>query len=160
MPWARMLTAGVLIVCGTTAAVWVLRHDTSSTASPEDCAVVEALGREWIGLVNAINVGLANGPGERRDWLAVAEREAAMSDKLRAAADSTSTPEFQEQLTKWADGAELQAKLQRDSANRLPGAMVSPDTDADALQAAKLINEGSGALIKACPHAPPAPNGH
>ncbi|WP_421841278.1 hypothetical protein [Mycobacterium sp.] len=114
--WLWVSTALVLVVCGGAAAIWIVKSNThtatDAVGSADDCAIVAQLGREWMEMVPSINNELSTGPGEHSDIVAIADRESAMGDKLRAAADSVSTPAVKEQLNKWADGTGLGAQLQ------------------------------------------------
>lgn len=152
--WA--LTGVLLIVCCATATIWVVRHNARTTAWHNDCTVVEQLGRQWIAMARPVTA-LENGPGEREDLVAIADSESAMSDKIRAAAGSVSAPALKDQLEKWAQGAALSARTQRDSANRPPQSKPPPGADADFYHAAVMTYEATEALLQACPNMPRVP---
>jgi hypothetical protein len=152
--WLWALTAVTLVACGTLAAIWIAR----SPAPHNDCAVVEDLGRQWIAMVGSVTAQ-QNGPGERKDLIAIADSESAMSDKIRAAAVSVSNPALKEQLDIWAQGAALSAKSQRDAANQAdqPWAPNPPrGTDADTYRGGMMIYAAADALRKMCPSMPRA----
>ena len=94
---------------------------------------------------------LGNGAGDTHDLLQIADQEAVMSDRIRAAAASVSAPALKEQLTTWADGTALSAKTQLN-------AVTGPATDtgagagaADMVRAAQLTYNATSALAKSCP---------
>jgi hypothetical protein len=147
--WA--LIAAVVIVCGGAAAVWIIPDNSRTVTSGNDCAVVERLGQEWITMAASVNAAVETGPGEHSDILALADRESAMSDKLRAAANSVSAPEFKDNFNKWADGAALTAQLERDAVSRPIQIELPPDTQENMRNAAVMTDEASGALLQACP---------
>jgi hypothetical protein len=100
-----------------------------------------------------------NGPGERKDLIAIADSESAMGDKIRAAAVSVSNPALKEQLDIWAQGAALSAKSQRDAANQAdqPWEPNPPrGADADTYRGGMMIYAATGALRKMCPSMPRA----
>jgi hypothetical protein len=157
--WLWAVAAVVLAVCGVTASVWLARYDAPATASPDDCALVEELGQEWLALVPSINSALETGPGERSDLLAIADRESAVSDKLRAAANSVATPALKDNLNKWAEGAALLSRIQRDSANRASGLEPQSADGATFVKGSVMIHEATAALLKVCPNMPPPQGG-
>jgi len=146
--WA--LTAVLLVIGGAAVAVLMMRSNVETSASGNDCDVVERLGREWITTVQSVKASVE--AGERSDLLAAADREQAMSEKLRAAANSVSTPGFKEQFNKWADGAALSAQIQRGSIDRSHKEELPADLQAQMHQAAVMTDEASGALLAACPN--------
>jgi hypothetical protein len=147
--WA--LTVVLLIVCGATA-VWVVRQNDSRN----DCAAVEQLGHQWIAMAQSVTA-LENGPGERQDLVAIADKESSMSDTIRAAAGSVSSPRLRDQLGKWAQGTALLANSQRNSANRPPQSNPSTGEDADYYHAAAMTHEATADLHQACPDMPRVP---
>lgn len=149
--WVWALTA-LLLVVGAVAAVWLVRDSDSHN----DCAPVEQLGRQWIAMSQAVTA-LENGAGERQDLLAIADKESAMSDNIRAAVGSVSSPALKDQLGKWAQGTALLATSQRDSVNRPPQSNPSTSEDADYYHAAVMTHEATAALIQACPNMPRVP---
>ena len=153
----RVLPAVVLIACGVAATVWVVQHKASAAALRNDCGVVEDLGRQWLAMVGSVNTALESGPGNPSDLVAVANRESQMSDKLRAAADSISTPSVKNDVSKWADGAALTAQIQRDSVNRPLQQQPSPNEDADSQRSAVMVYQATSDLRRACPNMPQAP---
>ncbi|KAA1248419.1 hypothetical protein F0Q45_20715 [Mycobacterium simiae] len=145
------LTGVLLIMCGATAC-WVVRQIDSHN----DCAVVEQLGHQWIAMAQSVTA-LENGQGERRDLVAIADKESSMSDDIRAASGSVSSPALKNQLGKWAQGTALLANSQRDYANRPPQMNPSSGEDADYYHAAVMTYEAAQALLMACPNMPPVP---
>ncbi|QUR66759.1 hypothetical protein [Mycobacterium spongiae] len=133
-------------------AVWVLRQRDSH----DDCAAVEQLGRQWIAMSQSVTA-LENGSGEHQDLIAIADKEAAMSNDIQAAARSVSTPALQDQLGKWAQGTALLADIQRDSANRPTPSNPSAVEDANYYRAAVMTHEATQALLEACPNMPHRP---
>lgn len=158
LAWA--LTAVLLIVCGIGAAVWMTRDTSKPNAAGDDCTVVKKLVEQWVTMSESVKSALETGPGERRDMLAAADRESAMSEKLRAAADSVSSPAFKEHFNKWAKGAALTAEIQRESVNRPFQVETPPDLQFKMRNAAVMTDEASGSLIQACPEARQALPGH
>ena len=152
-PKKRLLWAsiGVLVVVCVLTAVWVTRRSDSH----DDCSAVEQLGRQWITMSRSVTA-LENGSGERQDIIAIADKESAMSDTIRAAAGSVSNPALKDQLGKWAQGTSLLAKDQRDSATGPPQANPSSG-DANYYHAAVLTHEATQALLQACPNMPRLP---
>ena len=152
-PKKRLLWAsiGVLVVVCALTAVWVTRRSDSH----DDCSAVEQLGRQWITMSRSVTA-LENGSGERQDLVAIADKESAMSDTIRAAAGSVSNPALKDQLGKWAQGTSLLAKDQRDSATGPPQANPSSG-DANYYHAAVLTHEATQALLQACPNMPRLP---
>ncbi|MDM3976765.1 hypothetical protein QRB36_21600 [Mycobacterium marseillense] len=149
--WASIVV--LILVCALTA-VWVTRRNESPH---NDCSAVEQLGRQWIAMSQAV-IALENGSGERQDIIAIADKESAMSDTIRAAAGSVSDPALKNQLGKWAQGTSLLAKDQRDSATG-PTQANSSSGDANYYHAAVMTHEATQALLQACPnmpHPPPA----
>lgn len=146
--WASI---GVFVVVCVLTAVWVTRRSDSH----DDCSAVEQLGRQWIAMSQSVTA-LENGSGERQDIIAIADKESAMSDAIRAAAGSVSNPALKDQLGKWAQGTSLLAKDQRDSATGPP--QVNPSSgDANYYHAAVLTHEATQALLQACPDMPRLP---
>jgi hypothetical protein len=150
------LTGVLIIVCGATATIWMGGTTIRTTSSRNDCTVVEQVGRQWIAMARSVTA-LENGPGEREDLIAIADSESAMSDKISAAAGSVSAPALKDQLNKWAQGAVLSARTQRDSANRPPQSKPPPGADADFYHAAVMTHEATAALLQACPNIPRVP---
>lgn len=152
-PKKRLLWAsiGVLVVVCALTAVWVTRRSDSH----DDCSAVEQLGRQWITMSRSVTA-LENGSGERQDLVAIADKESAMSDTIRAAAGSVSNPALKDQLGKWAEGTSLLAKDQRDAATGPPQANPSSG-DANYYHAAVMTHEATQALIQACPNMPRLP---
>lgn len=141
-----LLLLAVVIIGAVIATIWTLR--STHHASPQnDCAAVEPLGPQWTAMQQSI-AKLGNGPGDTPDLLKIAEQESAMSDRIRAAASSVSAPDLKDQLTKWADGAALSAKAQRDAAT----AATPAGGDADTMRAAQLTFDATAALRKTCPN--------
>ncbi len=142
----------MLVACGVTASVWIVQHNSQTiAATPEDCAIVEKVGHDWQGTMTSIEAEILTDPGERGDWLAIADRESAMGDKLRTAADSVSTPAVKEELNKWADSMALAVQLQRDSVNQAPGFASPPSDEATFIDASKTMYEAAVVLNEACP---------
>ncbi|MCH9729625.1 MAG: hypothetical protein K0U84_08125 [Actinomycetia bacterium] len=150
--WA--LLAAVLVVGVAAATVWIVQRNSQTVASsPEDCAIVTNVAQQWYDLMQPVNeeIHSPDGPsGERSDVLALADGESAMSDELRAAADSVSTPAIKKELNKWADGVAQLAQIQRDAAGPAPGA-GSPIDDAAFMDASRTYYEAAGALMESCP---------
>ncbi|OBA57330.1 hypothetical protein A5647_24265 [Mycobacterium sp. 1100029.7] len=145
----RALTAVLLIACGATA-VWVLLRPRDSH---NDCVAVEQLGRQWIAMSHSITA-LQDGAGERDDLMAIADKEASMAQRIRAAAGSVSDPAVKEQLGKWADATALLANSQRDSAHRPSQSTPPHSEDADYYRAAVMTREATAALLQTCPQLP------
>lgn len=97
---------------------------------------------------------MENGAGGTGDYLTAAEREAAMAETLRNAAELASSQEVREQLEKWADGADLFARTQRDVAEREPGTPPASNAESDYITASTEINDASIALGDLCPNMP------
>lgn len=144
--------AAVLLIVGGVTAVWTMRKSDSHN----DCATVEQLARQWITMSQSV-IALENGSGERQDLIAIADKESAMSDNIRAAAGSVASPALKDQLGKWAQGTTLLANSQRDSANRPPQPIPASGDDPNYYQAAVLTHEATQALQKACPNMPRVP---
>lgn len=147
LAWA--VAAVVLVVCGA-AAIWVVSRPH---ASHNDCATVEGLGRQWVEMSKSITA-LENGPGERQDLLAIADKESSMSDSIRGAVGSVSNPALKDQLGKWAQGTALLANSQRNSANGPPQPNSSQSGDADYYRAAVMTREATASLLQSCPNMP------
>lgn len=144
----------VLLIVGGVTAIWAVRRGDS----PNDCAAVEQLGRQWIVMSQSVTA-LENGSGERQDLIAIADKESAMSETIRAATGSVSSPALKDQLEKWAQGTALLSESQRDSATRPPQPNPSQGEDANYYHASVMTHEASAALLQACPnmpHLPPA----
>ncbi|ORB50530.1 hypothetical protein BST42_20250 [Mycolicibacterium rhodesiae] len=134
----------VVIIGAVIATFWTLR---STHHTQNDCAAIEPLGPQWSAMQQSI-AKLGSGPGDTSDLLKIAEQESAMSDKIRAAASSVTAPDLEDQLSKWADGAALSAKAQRDAAT----APAPAGGDADTMRAAQLTFDATAALGKSCPN--------
>lgn len=147
--WASTVVV-LIVVCALTA-VWVTRRSDSHN----DCSAVEQVGRQWIAMSQAVTA-LENGSGERQDIFAIADKESAMSDTIRAAAGSVSDPALKDQLGKWAQGTSLLAKNQRDAANSPPQSNPSSE-DANYYHAAVMTREATQALLQSCPNMPRLP---
>ncbi|MGB0971685.1 MAG: hypothetical protein ACPGVG_12090 [Mycobacterium sp.] len=149
--WA--LLAAVLVAGVAAVTVWIVQRDSQTVAgSPEECAIVTNMAQQWYDLVNPLveEIHSPNGmSGERSDLLALADRESAMRDELRAAADSVSTPAIKKELNKWADGVAQLAQIQRDAAGPAPGA--GSIDDAALMDANRTVFEAAGALNESCP---------
>ncbi|MCV7067942.1 hypothetical protein H7H51_23630 [Mycolicibacterium farcinogenes] len=153
------IAAVVAVACVTTAGIWLSQRDASAGPPSGDCAVVEQLGHEWLAMTSSVNDEMATGPGGQPAWQSVADQEAAMAVKLRAAANTVSASSLKEQLNKWAQAAEMTAKLQRESANRAPGADPS-EADGQAFVASSVMTyEATAALHDECPNMPVQPPG-
>lgn len=95
---------------------------------------------------------LDNGAGETKDLIAIADKESAMSDKIRAAESSVLAQNLKDQLDKWAQGTALTAKGQRDAANQAAPQAPTDSGDPESVQAAQLTFDATAALRKACPN--------
>lgn len=138
--------AAVVVV----AAVWAIRANHSS-APRSDCDVVAQLGPQWTKMQQSV-AALESGAGETKDILAVADAEAVMAGKIRAAQTSVSGPDLKNELGKWADGTSLTAKSQRDAATPPAGSTPpAPGVDNDSMRATTLVYTSTAALKKACP---------
>lgn len=149
-----LLLIVVLLIVGGVATIWVVRRDDSHN----DCAAVEQVGRQWIAMSQSVTA-LENGSGERQDLIAIADKESAMSETIRAATGSVSSPALKDQLGKWAQGTSLLANSQRDSVTRPPQPNPSQGDDANYYRASAMAHEATAALLQACPnmpHLPPA----
>ncbi|MCV7315931.1 hypothetical protein H7J77_10300 [Mycolicibacillus parakoreensis] len=152
---ARLATAVTLIAVGVAAGIWLWR--APAAAVPEaDCDIVEDVGAQWYEMAKDMRHAADHGvpDGYTRD--AVADRELAMADQLRRAADAVSTPQIAEQLNRWADSAVVNADLQRagmptlDEDNPLP-----PDDIVEAMRRGlNLYTEATEALTASCPALP------
>jgi hypothetical protein len=151
----RAMTGALLIVCGVTG-VWVLYRPHHAH---DDCAAVEQLGSQWIAMSQSITAS-QNGPGERDDLVAIADQEAAMAERIRAAAGSVSSPTTREQLKMWAQATALVSGVQRDSATRAPQSPPSRTEDADYYRAAVMTHQATAALLQTCPKMPHVPSTH
>ncbi len=150
--WLWASAATVLVAVGVATTVWIVQHNSQpATASAEDCAIVKVVAQDWQQMTLSNNNELRTGDGGRSDWLAIADRQSTMSDTLRAAADSVSTPTIKEELNKWADGTALAAQLQRDSANWPPGFEPPPNDEAAFIDASTTMYDAAGALKETCP---------
>jgi hypothetical protein len=90
------------------------------------------------------------GRDERPDR--IADKESAMSDKIRAAESSVLAQNLRDQLDKWAQGTALTAKGQRGAANQAAPQGPSDIDDAESVQAAQLTFDATAALRNACPN--------
>ncbi|WP_421841286.1 hypothetical protein [Mycobacterium sp.] len=143
-----------VVVCLAVITVFtIMRTNTEPAASPQDCAAVEQITRKWNRLIPEINNELSNGPGERSDWLSVAERESEMSDELQEIADTVSEPVLKIQLYKWASGTRKIAKLQEEVVNR-PRGPEPPDNTEKVGKAMALVFYAIAELRKTCPNMP------
>ncbi|WP_445170359.1 hypothetical protein ACTXG7_14175 [Mycolicibacterium sp. Dal123E01] len=124
--------------------------DAPQSAANRDCSVVEQLGPEWTAMQRSV-VQQGKSATEKKDLLAVADVEAAMGDKIRAAQSSVAAPELKAQLGKWAEGTALSAKAQRAEASPTPDPAPSDPADADTVRAGRLISDATAALRQACP---------
>ncbi|WP_133057978.1 hypothetical protein [Mycolicibacterium vulneris] len=155
--WSRnkLLWASIgvlLVVCGVVVVLVLPQRNTHN-----DCTAVEQLGHQWIAMSQSVTA-LENGSGERPDLVAISDKESAMSDNIRAAAGSVSSPALKDQLGKWAQGTALLANSQRDSANR-PAQPNPSSEDANYYHGAVMTHDATAALLQACPnmpHLPPA----
>ncbi|ALI24929.1 hypothetical protein XA26_10720 [Mycolicibacterium fortuitum] len=151
------IAAVVAVACVTTAGVWLLQRDASAGPPSGDCAVVEQLGHEWLAMTSSVHDEMATGPGGQPAWQSVADQEAAMAVKISTAATAVSASSLKEQLNKWAEAAELTAKLQRDSANRSPGADPSESEGQAFVASSVMTYEATAALRDQCPDMPVQP---
>ena len=137
------------------ATIWVIHH-VRGTSAHTDCSVVEQLAREYIATTQSVTNALSYGPGEKKDLIAIADQESAMSDKIRAAKASVSAPAIKEHLELWAQGVALTAKTQRDAANQppTPWQPETPGPDSEVYRAATMTQNATAALRKACPNMP------
>ena len=150
--WLWVLGCVLAIIVGATT-IWVI-HNARSTSSHNDCSVVEQLGREWVAMKQSVTT-LESSSGDNKDLIAIANSEAAMADKIRAAQASVSAPALKEQLDVWAQATALVAKGQRDAANEPPNQPwrpPPPGADADLDRATKMNYNAMTALRKACPN--------
>lgn len=132
--WLWVLGAVVLIVAAAVAIVVAMQDDDdSATASAGDCQVVGELVREWKSVAQQDQTG-----GEHNDQFA---------GKVRAAADSVTTPTLKEDLNTWADGFALLADVQRRDA----GSSATQDDPAKTAQAGDAIYGTADRLRQACP---------
>ncbi|MEZ0366132.1 hypothetical protein ACAG26_20870 [Mycobacterium sp. pUA109] len=132
-----------------------------SSRPAKDCAVVERVGGEWTAMVaqaTAASDAALNNDGSG-PLLAVADSQTKMSDKLRVAADSVSTPGFGEALNKWADGAAKAAQLQRDAV-KYPSTSIQDDQERYGSaekcyrDAFSLVDQATTTLAQKCPKLP------
>ena len=146
--------AGVMIVAGamaTTGCEASSNHnDAPPSAATSDCSVVEQLGPEWTAMQRSV-VTLGKSAVEKKDLIAIADLEAAMGDKIRAAQSTVAAQDLKVQLGKWADGAALSAKAQRAEAGPSTDPAPADADDADTARAARLIHDATTALRQACP---------
>lgn len=153
-----MLLGAVLVAIAVAAAGALWAHYARPRGVPpqDDCPAVAGLARDWIAMQQATTD--PNSPGDRTALLALADRESAMADKIRAAKDSVSAQPIKDELEQWAQGAALSAQIQRDEANAptdQPATAPEPATRvADMRRAAQLIAAATTALHKACPSMP------
>lgn len=131
----------------------IMRTNTEPAASPQDCAAVEQITREWNKSIPEINNELSNGPGERSDIIAVAERESEMSDELQEIADTVSEPVLKIQLHKWSLGTRKLSQLRESNANR-PRGPEPPDNTEKFVRASELVFYAIAELRKTCPNMP------
>lgn len=156
--WLWTVSAVVAIAGAAAGGVWAFQQRDDSAAPPaEECTVVEQLGREWLAMTSSVNNELSTGPGGRDALLAAAEREASMGDKIRSAAQSVSTISLKDELTKWAEAAELGSQLQRDSASRDPQVAPSAAEGNAFIESSVETYEATAALREQCPDMPAQP---
>jgi hypothetical protein len=144
----------IALVCAVVGAMWVAGHQSEPSASSEDCSVVEGVGNEWQRMEADVRKAVLDGAGEPSDYLTAANHEAAVADKLRGAAGSVSSQEIEDQLNKWAAGAELFAKVQREAAERKPGTPQADGAQSEYIEASTMANDAVTALGEICPNMP------
>jgi hypothetical protein len=137
------------VLIGGAVVIWA-SQDAQPAVSQEDCALVEDLGYQWESTQAAVRQAVE----QSSDYLTAAEREATMAETLRNAAELASSQEVSEQLEKWADGADLFARTQRDVAEREPGTPPASNAESDFITASTEINDASIALGDLCPNMP------
>lgn len=149
----RRSLAIVALVCGVAAGtvVLVVRTHHPRATLDSDCATVQSVANDWVSLQRSVEAAVENGPGESGDLKSAADQEFAMSDKLRAAAHAVSAPTLEKQLTKWAEGVELTAQIQRGSVNRPVQIELPADLKAQLQRSAAMTGQAVDALVKACP---------
>ncbi|MCG7607725.1 MULTISPECIES: hypothetical protein [Mycobacterium] len=156
--WLWTVAAVVAIAGATAGGVWTFQQRDVSAAPPaEECAVVERLGHEWLAMTSSVNNELSTGPGGRDALLAAAQREAIMGSKIRSEAQSVSTMSLKDELTKWAEAAELGSQVQRDSANRDPRLAPSAAEGSAFIESSVKTYEATAALREQCPDMPAQP---
>src|SRR5215218_7433155 len=150
--WIWLVAAVLVVVCGAAAALLIVRA-THHDRPRDDCAVVADMMNQWNSMAAATKKALETEPGERVDFLAIADSQAAMADKLRTSAQEVSSPTIKENLTKWAEGAAMVAQSQRDAASRPPQG-PSGTFDPTFVQGSQTAFLASNELQRSCPAAP------
>lgn len=145
------IVATVFLLAAAGSVLLVTRDNPSQSKSANDCAVVESVAHEWVSLQHSVESSVESGAGQ--DLRSAADQEAAMSEKLRAAASSVSSPAVRDQLTKWSEGVTLTAQIQRGSVDRPLQANPPGDLQAQIQRAAVLTDQATGALVQSCPNA-------
>lgn len=151
--WTLRTTALVAVACVTLGLVWAFRHHRASpAASADDCAVVAQLARLWRADSENSMDALAR---DDNNPLAESDGTAALSEKVRAAAQSVSDPAITDDLNSWADGFALLAQIIRGDAQR--SSPEDPSGESDRIhQAGDQIYLTADKLRAACPDAFPA----
>lgn len=148
-----IVAVAALLIAAAATVLLVTRDTASRDTSDNNCAVVENVAREWVSLQHSVESSVESGAGEGGDLRSAADQESAMSDKLRAAANSVSSPAVRDQLTKWSEGVALTAQIQRGSVDRPLQVSPPPDLQAQIQRAAVLTGQATDALLKSCPNA-------
>lgn len=147
------LAVGVGLVLGGS---WAVRHQhhSSSAASAEDCRVVAQLAQLWRADSARSMDSLAS---DDSDPPAEADGTAALSEKVRSAAQSVTDPAIKQNLASWADGFALLAQIIRSDAQR--STPTEPTAESERIsQAGDRIYLTADKLRTACPEAfPPRP---
>lgn len=151
--WLGIAAAAVAVAIVVAATVVWATRDSEPSTDGDDCALVEDVARQWSATQAEVQRILEQGAIDANQT--AAQRQSAIGETLRRAADSASSGDIADQLDRWAAGAEKFAQIERDAGNRPPGAPAPADADSGYLSAATESNNASIALGKLCPGMPP-----
>ena len=138
-----------VVVVGTAVVFGMRGHDESNSAS--DCDVVSALLTEWTDTLAAAQQELVNSEDGHEGALALADTEAELAGRIRAAKEDVESPDIAEDLERWATGAERGAQGRRDQTND-PNLDVTAPPPRDYVEGAIAVQKATSSLV-ACPGA-------
>lgn len=144
---------GAAVAICVVAAVAVLVGKGEPSAG-DDCGVVAGLVDQWRDETGAAMEKLADSDDGQRDTLALADKEAELAERIRAAGEDVSSPDIARELGRWATGADQLAQTHRDQVSRRNSNITAPPPPSF-IQGSVAVNEATNNLVLACPSAGP-----
>lgn len=149
--WAAAIAMAVVVI-GTVAFFGMRGHGESNSTT--DCDVVSALFIEWTDTLAAAQQELVNSNDGHEGTLALADAEAELAGRIRAAKEDIESPDIAEDLERWAAGAELGAQGRRDEIDNANPDITAPPPR-NYVEGAMAVQTATSGLVVKCPSARP-----